>query len=406
MDAERGGGTEEATGGPLLLLTIGLLLALHNSTRFGIAGIFAPLRARFHGAYTAVGNLFSAYPLAYACVQIPVGYLADRVDPRRLILLGTSVATLAGIVLALTDVFAVAIAARLVAGVCGALIYTPAMTVGIGSFPASRRGAAIGVAYTGVGLGTAASLASLPVLVNQIGLTGALLCLAGFAAVMTALCPIGLRLRSANGALSRPGPARLLRRPGFLCLLGFSFLGFFNTYAILTWLPAYLSDGLGLTPTQAGSLAALVNVTMTLSSPVVGKLSDVLPSRRSILDVGALASLAAFAILAGTRSVWLTVLASILAGTASAMTTAPMFVFASEQFGEGTAGLAVGMVNAIGQMGSSLSGVVFGPLLDVTGRFTSIWWACLPVGVLRFLLLLAIRDRGRPGPPPDGRGAH
>lgn len=391
----------------LLLLTIGLLLALHNATRFGIAAIFGPLRSRFHGAYAAVGNLFSAYPLAYACAQIPAGYLADRLDPRRLILLGTSVAAAAGIVFALTDAYPVALAARALAGVCGALIYTPAMTFGIGAFPPERRGAAMGVAYTGVGLGTAASLAAMPALVGALGLTGALLCLAGFAAAMSVLGPVGLGVRRRDRPRPRATAGGLLRQRPFQCLLGFSFLGFFNTYAVLTWLPAYLSDALGQPAGRAGALAALVNIAMTVASPLVGKLSDVVASRRRILEVGAAASLAAFAILATTRSTALTVLASILAGTASAMTTAPMMVFAGERFGEGTAGLAVGMVNAIGQMGSSLSGVVFGPLLDATGSFAAIWWTCIPVGVVRLALLWLVSDAASPDAgAAASRGAH
>ena len=88
--------SDEQGGGGLLIVTIGLLLALHNANRFGIAGLFGPLRVRYRGAYAAVGNLFSAYPLAYACSQVPVGFLADRMDPRRLILLGTAGATVAG----------------------------------------------------------------------------------------------------------------------------------------------------------------------------------------------------------------------------------------------------------------------------------------------------------------------
>lgn len=387
--------TGEQGGSGLLLLTIGLLLALHNANRFGIAGLFGPLRGRFRGAYTAVGNLFSAYPLAYACSQIPVGYLADRIDPRRLILAGTSLATLTGIVFAVTDSYGLAFAVRLVAGACGALIYTPAMTFGIASFPAARRGAAIGAAYTGVGLGTATSLAVLPPLVERIGLTGGLLCLAGFGALMTVLSPIGLSLRCHERARGRGSAIDLLRQRAFLCFLGFSFLGFFVTYAILTWLPAYLSDALGVPPGRAGALAALVNVSMTLSSPLVGKLSDVVSSRRRVLEAGALSSLAALVILAMTRSVPLTLLASILAGVASAMTTAPMMVFVSERFGEGTAGLAVGMVLAIGQTGSSLSGVVFGPLLDLTGSFASIWWTCIPIAIVRYALLRAVPDTRR-----------
>ena len=377
----------------LLLLTIGLLLALHNANRFGIAGVFGPLRLRFHGAYAAVGNLFGAYPLAYALSQIPVGYLADRVDPRRLILVGTAIATATGILFALTDSYAVALGARLLAGVSGALIYTPAMTFGITAFPVGRRGAAIGVAYVGVGLGTAAALAGLPALVQYLGLTGGLLVLAGFGAVMTVFAPIGLSLPRTTPQ-ARPAGVGLLRDRSFRALLGFSFLGFLTTYAILTWLPAYLSDALGIAPTTAGILAAIPNLSMTVAAPPAGKLSDVL-GRRRVLALGAVGSVAAFAMLAATPSPPVVLLAGVVAGVATAMTTAPLFVFASENFGQGAAGLAVGMVNGAGQIGSSLSGVVFGPMLDWTGSFASIWWSCIPIALVRYALLARVREPPR-----------
>jgi predicted MFS family arabinose efflux permease len=259
----------------------------------------------------------------------------------------------------------------------------------------------MGAAYTGVGLGTATSLAALPVLAEAIGLTGALLSLAAFAAVMTVWTPFGLALPRTDRPRARSTPRSLLRQEGFRCLLGFSFLGFFTVYALLTWLPAYLSDALGVAPSRAGGLAALVNITLTVSSPLVGKLSDVVRSRKLVLQLGASCSVAAFVILATLPSVPLVIVAGVLAGIASSMTTAPMMVFASERFGAGSAGLAVGMVNAIGQIGSSLAGVVFGPLLDATGSFASIWWSCIPIGVLRVVLLQMITEDA----PPDLRGS-
>jgi hypothetical protein len=52
--------TGELDGTGLILLTIGLLPALHNANRFGIAGLLGPLRVRYREAYAAVGNLFGA----------------------------------------------------------------------------------------------------------------------------------------------------------------------------------------------------------------------------------------------------------------------------------------------------------------------------------------------------------
>ena len=85
-------------------------------------------------------------------------------------------------------------------------------------------------------------------------------------------------------------------------------------------------------------------------------------------------------------------LASILAGAASAMNTAPLMVFVTERFGAGSGGLAVGSMLAIGQTGSSLSGVVFGPLLDLAGSFRWIWMTCVPIALTRYFLLRAVPD--------------
>jgi MFS family permease len=99
--------------------------------------------------------------------------------------------------------------------------------------------------------------------------------------------------------------------------------------------------------------------------------------------------------LAITHSWPAVLVASIVAGVSTAMTTAPLFVFASERFGQGAAGLAVGMVNGVGQIGSSLSGVVFGPMLDWTGTFASIWWSCIPIALVRYALLARVKEPPR-----------
>jgi ACS family D-galactonate transporter-like MFS transporter len=94
-----------------------------------------------------MGWVFSAWGWAYACCQIPGGWLADRITPRRLaalLLLTWSCATLG---LALASNFPALIVIRMLIGVLEAPSYPINNRVVTTWFPESERASAIGV-YT------------------------------------------------------------------------------------------------------------------------------------------------------------------------------------------------------------------------------------------------------------------
>jgi len=88
-------------GGTLPLFVLG-----HFSHHI-LTAITVPLtpfiRSAFHLDYTQSGLVVSAFTLAYGFGQLPAGWLADRIDPRKLMIVGISGVALAGILVGLSQ---------------------------------------------------------------------------------------------------------------------------------------------------------------------------------------------------------------------------------------------------------------------------------------------------------------
>ena len=131
-------------------------VAFLDRTNISIAGIF--LRSEYHLTNQQLGRVFSAFLIGYAAFQVPGGWLAERMGPRRLLLLGvlwwgvftiltTTVPTQVGSALILL------IGVRLALGVGEAVIYPASNQFVARWFPVRERGIANGWIFAGVGAG-------------------------------------------------------------------------------------------------------------------------------------------------------------------------------------------------------------------------------------------------------------
>ena len=131
-------------------------VAFLDRTNISIAGIF--LRSEYHLTNQQLGRVFSAFLIGYAAFQVPGGWLAERMGPRRLLLLGvlwwgvftiltTTVPTQVGSALILL------IGVRLALGAGEAVIYPASNQFVARWFPVQERGIANGWIFAGVGAG-------------------------------------------------------------------------------------------------------------------------------------------------------------------------------------------------------------------------------------------------------------
>jgi len=376
-------------------------LALHNLQRFAPVSLFDEFRVAWNIDYTGAGALFAAYLIAYAVMLFPMGMLADRFDNKKLLMLGAALNVAASVLFALAPNLATGLLARVMLGVSGAFLYVPSVRYVVTNFDQKSRGQTMGWVQFGAGAGQVVGLSLIPLATVYSDLSSAFLIPAVLAGVLLALQGLQLRPTRTSGKAS-PVMGDVLATEGFKPFLGFFFLAFMANYAISGWLPTYLRNDFGFGPAEAGLAASLSAIAMSISSPMVGKLSDRLGARKPVLLMGSALSMLCFGIMVFSHDPTIIVIAAMLKGVGSAMTTPVSMMFAGETFAAAGAGVAVGFASTTGQLASSASGPFFGYTLDVTNSFAMMWGVALGCVLVSMLCLMTVKEKKWDGPPMGG----
>ncbi|MEV1293496.1 MFS transporter [Pseudonocardia sp. NPDC049635] len=342
------------------------------------------------------GLLLSAFGWTYAALQIPGGWLIDRVPPRVLYAACLILWSLATLLMGVVGGFVALIALRLLVGVFEAPAYPINNRVATAWFPERERGSVVGFYTSGQFIGLAMLTPFLSWLQAVLtwhwvfivtGLIGIVWGLAWYAWYRE---PRGsrandaeLELISSGGGLvdlerERPERARITRADlstvlGRRKLWGI-YLGQFcltsTLWFFLTWFPTYLVDYRGMDYIESGFLAALPFVAALVGVLFSGFLSDALLRRGRSLGVARKGP-----IVTGL------LLTTAMIGANFTDSTAWVIVFLSVAFfGNGLAsitwslvsalapkrliGLTGGMFNFIGNLSSIATPIVIGLLVD------------------------------------------
>ena len=142
---------------PYAWSVVGILVAtaiLSYTDRQVLSLVVDPIRADLGIDDTKVSLLLgTSFAVIYGIAGVPLGWLADRVSRRNLILAGLVVWSLATFACGFTRDFGELFAARIFVGLGEAVLSPAAISLISDYFPPSRRGTAVGLFLTGIALG-------------------------------------------------------------------------------------------------------------------------------------------------------------------------------------------------------------------------------------------------------------
>jgi len=130
----------------LWAMVVGIFMILVDTTIVSVAN--PAIKAALDPASADLDDVVwvtSAYLLSYATLLLLAGRLGDRFGPKTIYLIGLSVFTLASLGCGFSDSLGTLIAMRAVQGVGAALMTPQTMAVITRTFPAAKRGAAMGL---------------------------------------------------------------------------------------------------------------------------------------------------------------------------------------------------------------------------------------------------------------------
>lgn len=332
-------------------------------------------------SYQQAGTLGTASALGYLLLIMVAGMAASRWGGRMAVLSGVAMTMVGFSGLALASDYRVLVALMTLLGFGTAFAYTPVISLLAAWFP-KRRGAVIGIANSGVGLGLLLSGALVPALTASYADRGWRIAWALFALAALAALVAGfflLRNPAAAGPAGRykVDRARVFRNPHVITvgmlygIVGITYIVqaiFLYSFALESGVPAL----------TAGRLAAMTGILSIFSSPCWGWLSDrygralVLRICVSMTMVGMLIPVVT-PTLAGFATHYL-IMGITLSGMFGAILAA-----STETVGPHEAPLAVSFVTLFYAIGQFAGPAAAGLLIEHAGGFRTAFAACSAV---------------------------
>jgi MFS family permease len=268
-------GHEDYPARPYAWSVVGILVAtaiLAYTDRQVLSLVVDPIRSDLGIDDTKVSLLLgTSFAVIYGIAGIPLGWLADRVSRRNLILAGLVVWSLATLACGFTRDFGQLFTARIFVGLGEAVLSPAAISLISDYFPPSRRGTAIGLYLTGIAMGIGGAMLIGGALLRLIesGLVGfgalapwrILLILIGAPGLVWSLVILAIREPVRRGSAEvtadegGAGPVALLSiAPIFLAVA----LASLVDNAVGAWAPTLLIREFATDPAQVGVLLGLL----------------------------------------------------------------------------------------------------------------------------------------------------
>jgi nitrate/nitrite transporter NarK len=385
--------------------TIFLIVLCQSMQGFAVGGIalFLPLvRADVGLTFSEAGTLAGASTLVFAAMQVPSGYLADRLGPKRLFLVGLLGLNAASLVFSQLHSYPLLLCDQAVSGLFRSLVFAPGLLLITNQFPPERRATALGL-YVAGGFSSNVLLSSLgPILVSPLGWRMLFVIFSVFGAlVAVAYWKLGdagppkqpqayVRLRELYGLLTHP----VMWVSG-----GVQFIRYAVVNGLNFWLPSYLVADKHLSLGAAGLVMAMGAVVTAPSNYLGGYLSDRLGRPALVIGVSLAMLAVSLSLLVVADSLPAIIPVVILQSVFLQFYFGPLFDMPIRILGPRTAGLTTGWSNLCANVGGLTFSVGLGRAKDITGSFDGGFYAMIVlcvVGIAGAYLLSRMRPAAVP----------
>ncbi|MCZ2805571.1 MFS transporter [Modestobacter sp. VKM Ac-2983] len=359
---------------------------------FGIAYSFGaflePMAEEFGSSRGTTSAFFALTSLTYFGLGALSGVAVDRYGPRRVLLVG---GIALGVGLAATsqagELWVGLVTYGLGVGIAVACAYVPMVAVVSGWFE-RRRTLAIGVAVTGIGLGTLTVAPLAAALIGELGWRDTHLVLGSAGAVVLVVCAL---------VVTRPpvqaGPAALTLRQAvrdrdYRRLYLASGLMAVALFVPFVHLPGYAQDA-GVDPVAAAALVGVIGAASIAGRLLLGLVAARTGALRAFQ--GCFLTMAASFLLWGLGGGYGVLLAfAVVLGVGYGGFVAIGPAVVAERFGTTRLGGLLGVLYTSAGLGSAVGAPLAGVAVDTSGSYTPAIAGCLALGLAGYLAVLSV----------------
>jgi len=357
---------------------------------YSFGAIFDPMSSEFDTSSSATSAIFSITTFIFLTGGIISGMAADRFGPRPVLIFGgLTMGTGLYLTSLVNSLWVGYITYGLGVGVGVACGYVPMLAV-VGGWFEKRRAAALGVAVTGVGLGTLVVAPLAASLINHYGWRQTYVIFGIASAVGLLLCGcLTPRPPSPNG--QQPGLylRELVKMPVFGYLY---FSGFFITLALFVpfvFLVSYAKTQ-GIDEIAAASLVGIIGGASIAGRLGFGALGDKISRIHLYQSTFIIVSFSSLIWLFSSNSFTLLILYAVLLGGGYGGFIVLSPAVAAELFGLIGLGTILGATYTAAGIGGLLGPTLAGYLIDKSGSYNSAIIAAMIFAFFGFILLIPV----------------
>ena len=355
----------------LILFALWLLVFSASSQLMIVVAMLPAIGEQLAISTSKQGLLVSGYAVMVGVFALVAGPISDKIGRRRMLLLGAGLMTAALAMHAVVVDYFGLLAVRTLAGIAGGALSGAAVSYVGDYFPYERRGWANGWVMSGIAVGQIAGVPLGALLAEQFGFRTPFLI---FAVTMGATFLLILKfvpqppdVALDKGKLTVGGALReyvvLLKRRDVLVAASVFALLFFSMALYITYLPAWLTENRGATPSRIAALFFAGGLASVITGPIVGKLSDRIGRKPLILT----SSLGLVVLMSGVtffiQEFWLAFPVFFVSSVLMAARMSPFQALLSALVSGGRRGALMSLTVSLGQIGfasgAALAGVIY-----------------------------------------------
>jgi MFS family permease len=377
--------------------------------QYKVPPVMPVLMEAFSLDLTTANLLMSIFSLAGLLLAIPASLIVHAIGPRRAGLISIGSVVVGAALGAVSTGAAVLLLSRAIEGLSFVFMMIGAPAIIAVWFSAQDRGAPMGVFATWVPVGNMIALVVAPALAAMFGWRSIwwLGCAYGVLAFLVfwvlvrmpteAAAPAHASNPTATGQPSRGPSTSAVRRAlanRDVWLLGLMFLCFTLCFpAFMTNMPTFLHTVRGYTLSTAGLIVSLSSIAAIISCPAVGWISDRIGSRKAAYTVAYLVLTVLWVLPFGVTGAAIPMFMIAFGVFAPAIPTMVMASVPEIVERPELAGIGMGVVVMLQNLGLLLGPVMFGRLVQTTGNWAMAGYALTPFCLLGVLIGLTVRVR-------------